>query len=186
MSQKISNHLLLEIISFGTDDISASLADCASHLGLKGPTVATWHRNFKTGKWPKNYSKTEDQQPLRPELVEKFIKSFIFSGHASKILKRLVSAKCLRNKQCFMKQHKILKRLFKKYPTLDFWLNMDFGEPKDDILLFTGKAEKYLRKKYLDFSAVDGYTPFEYTFNEPISDRPRRKRHKSLWDYYEE
>ena len=31
---------------------------------------------------------------------------------------------------------KVLKNIFKKYPNLDFWLTVDFGEPKDDILLY--------------------------------------------------
>ena len=114
MSQKISNHLLTDVIEFANQDISLSLADCAKELGLKGATLSTWHRNLKSGKWLNGYNKTEDSEPLKAELVEAFKACFTFSGSASKILRKLVTAKCLNNRSCFAKQHKILKRLFKK------------------------------------------------------------------------
>jgi len=185
MAKKISNSLLRKIISFSLSDTSASFSDCAKFLSINTGTLSSWHRKFKNLDWPKDYAKTEDKIPLDPKLVDEFVSCFVYSGHISKILKRLVVGKCLRNAACFRKQNKILKRLLKKYPNLDFWLNMDFGEPREDILLFTGKWDKHLKKKYLDFSTVDAYTPFEYKFKaQPPSGRPRRPR--SVWEYYDE
>lgn len=185
MAEKISNALLEKVVDFSSGDISASVMDCAKSLNLKGTTLASWQRNFKQGKWPLDYKRTADGTPLNPDLTTQFVNAFSFGGHASKILKKLVTPKCLHNKYCFAKQHKILKRLFKKYPNINFWLHVDFGEPRDDILLFLGKAEPQLRKKYLDFSASDDYTPFEYTFTPPPSTTPSRKRIKTIWDYYD-
>ena len=74
--------------------------------------------------------------------------------------------------------------MFKKYPNIDFWLHVDFGEPRDDMLLFLGKGEETIKKKYLDFSASDNYTPFEYNYTETPSPKPK-KRLKTIWDYYE-
>ena len=185
MSQKISNHLLTDVIEFANQDISLSLADCAKELGLKGATLSTWHRNLKSGKWLNGYNKTEDSEPLKDELVEAFKDCFTFSGSASKILRKLVTAKCLNNRSCFAKQHKILKRLFKKYPSVDFWLHVDFGDPRDDILLFIGNAEFQLKKKYMDFNAVDSYTPFEYTHTPPTTNTKKSKSRKTIWDFYE-
>jgi hypothetical protein len=183
MSKKISNSLLEEILRLGNQDLSLSLNDCSDHVGVKGTTLSTWHRNLKSGKWSSGYEKTEDGEPLIEDLVEKFKKSFAFSGSASKILRRLVTKKCLNNRSCFAKQHKILKRLFKKYPSVSFWLHVDFGDPRDDILLFIGKAEFQLKKKYLDFHAVDEYTPFTYDYTK--EDKPKKdKPPKTIWDFY--
>jgi hypothetical protein len=185
MSQKISNRLLVDIIECANRDISLSLIDCAQNLGLKGATLSTWHRNFKSGKWLHGYNKTQDSEPLKEELVNDFKNSFVFSGSASKILRRLVTSKCLNNRSCFAKQHKILKRLFKKYPSVDFWLHVDFGDPRDDILLFTGNAEFQLKKKYMDFNAVDSYTPFEYRHTPPTTNATPPKPRKTMWDFFE-
>ena len=184
MAQKISNDLLVKIIEFGAANTGSSLPDCAKSLDLNGVTLSSWHRNFKTGKWPLDYAKTADKQSLTPALATQFIEVFSFSGAANKILKRLVAPKCLKNKYCFAKQHKILKRLFKKYPNVDFWLSAHFGEPRDDILLFLGKGEHQLQKKYLDFHATDDYTPFEYTYTSPAVTEKRDVKPKTLWDYY--
>jgi hypothetical protein len=184
MSKKISNQLLRQIVAFSSKDISLSISDCADYLGVKAPTLSTWHRNFKTGKWSSDYSRTEDGEALDPSLVEEFTSAFAFSGSASRILKKLVSPKCLRNRSCFSKQHKILKRLFKKYPSVPFWLYVNFGEPRDDILLFIGNAEFQLKKKYLDFRAIDTYTPFVYNYTP--ADKPKQKNPpKTIWDFYE-
>lgn len=185
MSQKISNHLLADVIECSNQDISLSLMDCAEKLGLKGATLSTWHRNFKSGKWLHGYNKTEDDEPLKEEIVNDFKNSFAFSGSASRILRRLVTSKCLTNRACFAKQHKILKRLFKKYPSVNFWLHVDFGDPRDDILLFIGDAEFQLKKKYMDFNAVDSYTPFEYNHTPITINTPQRKSPKTIWDFYE-
>lgn len=184
MPLKISNALLREVISLHDRDISISITECASKVGVKTPTLSAWHRNLKSGKWKAGYSRTEDGEPLDGELVKKFALCFTFGGHANKILKKLVTPKCLHNKACFAKQHKILRRMFKKYPSIDFWLHVDFGEPRDDILLFLGKGEETIKKKYLDFSASDNYTPFEYNYTETPSPKPK-KRLKTIWDYYE-
>lgn len=184
MSEKISNRLLEGITEFANQDISLSLSDCAEKLGLKAATLSTWHRNFKSGKWLPGYEKTEDSEPLRVDLVEAFVGSFAFSGSASRILRKLVTPKCLTNRACFAKQHKILKRLFKKYPSVAFWLYVDFGDPRDDILLFIGKAEFQLHKKYMDFSAVDAYAPFEYTYTPLADNPPKKKAPKTIWDFY--
>tara|TARA_R110000803_G_scaffold96975_1_gene165112 strand:- start:149 stop:706 length:558 start_codon:yes stop_codon:yes gene_type:complete len=185
MSTKISNELLKNIVDFSSKDISFSISDCADSLNIKAATLSTWHRNFKTGKWPSDYSRTEDGKPLDSVLVEEFKRSFSFSGSASRILKKLVTPKCLRNRSCFAKQHKILKRLFKKYPSVAFWLHVDFGEPREDILLFIGNAEFQLKKKYMDFSAVDTYTPFEYQYTRPPAGPTPKKSPKTIWDFYE-
>ena len=186
MSQKISNHILLKAIEFSEKDISLSLLDFADTIGIKGSTFSSWHRKLKSGNWPSNYSRTEDGEPLRPELVEKFSNAFLFSGSSPRILKKLVSPKCLRNRACFAKQHKVLKKLFHKYPDVNFWLYTDFGEPRDDILLFTGKAEYQLKKKYRDFHASDNYIPFRYKYI-PLDQQPiKKKAPKKIWDFYEE
>ena len=183
MSQKISSSIIKEIIELGEADLSLSLNDCSDKLGVKGSTISTWQRNLKSGKWTAGYEKTEDGEPLAENLVEKFKKSFAFSRSSSKILRRLVTKKCLNNRSCFAKQHKILKRLFKKYPSVPFWLHVDFGDPRDDILLFIGKAEFQLKKKYIDFNAVDEYTPFTYNYTK--EDKPKKdKLPKTIWDFY--
>ena len=184
MAQKISNTLLLRAIGLCENDVSLSVGDCAAKLSLKTSTLSSWHRNLKSGKWEAGYSRTEDGEPLVLEVVKKFSQCFVFGGQASRILKKLITPKCLHNKACFAKQHKILRRLFKKYPDINFWLHVDFGRPRDDMLLFLGKGEETIKKKYLDFSAPDTYTPFEYTYTPPPSERPP-KRIKTLWDYYE-
>jgi len=186
MPQKISNHLLADVIEVAQRDISLSLADCAKELGIKSSTLSTWHRNLKSGKWLNGYNKTEDLEPLKNELVDAFKSCFAFSGSASRILRKLVTAKCLNNRSCFAKQHKILKRLFKKYPSVDFWLHVDFGDPRDDILLFIGNAEFQLKKKYMDFNAVDAYTPFEYNHTPPNINPLRIKSPKTIWDFYKQ
>jgi len=185
MSVKISNDILRKAIQFNEKDISSSIKDFAESADLKASTLSAWHRKLKKGEWPPNYSKTADGEPLEPELVEKFVNAFSFSGSSSRILKRLVTAKCLNNKYCFAKQHKILKRMFKKYPNVHFWLKADFGEPRDDILLFLGKAESGLKKKYIDFKAKDTYTSFNYTYEPTESTNPKPKKKRSFWDYYE-
>lgn len=184
MALKISNDLLREVILLHDQDISLSLTDCSSSLGVKTPTLSSWHRNVKSGKWKAGYSRTEDGKPLDSDIIQKFKECFVFGGHANKILKKLVTPKCLHNKYCFAKQHKILRRLFKKYPNIDFWRHVDFGEPRDDILLFLGKGEETIKKKYLDFSASDDYTPFKYEYTETSTPKPT-KPPKTIWDYYE-
>ncbi len=184
MSLKISNTLLKEVILLHDKDISISITECAKKVGVKTPTLSAWHRNLKSGKWKGGYSRTENNEPLDSDLVKKFSACFIFGGHANKILKKLITPKCLHNKFCFAKQHKILRRLFKKYPNIDFWRHVDFGEPRDDILLFLGNGEETIKKKYLDFSASDDYTPFQYKYIETTTSKPT-KPPKTIWDYYE-
>lgn len=181
--QKISNDLLLQVIEFSKKNISLSLRDCAKKLEIKPTTLHNWRNNFKKKKWPKNYSKTQNKEPLKEEIVEDFINCFGFSLNAASILKKMVSKKCLYDKHCYMKQHKILKRLFEKYPNIDFWLNVDFGDPKDDILFHIGKNEQNLHKKYLDFTREDSYTKFTYKY-KPEDNIPKTKSKKNLWDYY--
>jgi len=184
MSLKISNSILRQVIDLHSADVSISFTECAKEIGIKATTLSSWQRNIKTGKWSSGYSRTEDGEPLTKELVEKFSDCFVFGGKANKILKKLITPKCLHNKACFAKQHKILRRMFKKYPNIDFWLHVDFGDPRDDMLLFLGKGEETIKKKYLDFSASDDYTPFEYNYKGKPPTKPT-KRVKNLWDYYE-
>ena len=184
MAEKISNHLLRKAIAFSEKDISLSLVDFAETIDVKGSTFSSWHRKLKSGEWAPNYSKTEDGVALDPELVEKFTCSFIFSASSPRILKRLVNSKCLKNRSCFAKQHKVLKKLFLKYPDVNFWLYADFGEPRDDILFFTGKAEYQLKKKYVDFHASDKYTPFSYKYSPLLDNSPKKKIPKKIWDFY--
>ena len=70
--QKISNDLLLQVIEFSKKNISLSLRDCAKKLEIKPTTLHNWRNNFKKKKWPKNYSKTQDKEPLKEEIVEEF------------------------------------------------------------------------------------------------------------------
>jgi len=184
MSQKISNDILIKAISFSEKDISLSLLDFAETTDIKGSTFSSWHRKLKSGEWASNYSKTEDGVPLNPELVIKFSNCFRFSGSSPRILKRLVNTKCLNNRACFKKQHTVLKRLFLKYPNVNFWLYADFGEPRDDLLFFIGKAEYQLKKKYRDFHASDNYTPFSYNYTPQPDNSPKKKNPKKIWDYY--
>lgn len=184
MSQKISNDILIKAIAFSQKDISLSLLDFAETINVKGSTFSSWHRKLKSGEWPSNYSKTEDGVPLNSELVLEFSNCFRFSGSSPRILRKLVNTKCLNNSACFKKQHNILKRLFLKYPNVNFWLYADFGEPRDDLLLFTGKAEHQLKKKYMDFHASDNYTPFSYKYTPPSNPSPTKKTPKKIWDYY--
>ena len=184
MSLKISNSILKKVIDLHSADISVSVTECAKEIGIKSSTLSSWHRNVKSGKWKEGYTRTEDSQPLEKDALEKFSQCFVFGGKANKILKKLITPKCLHNKACFAKQHKLLRRLFKKYPSIDFWLHVDFGDPRDDMLLFLGKGEETIKKKYLDFSASDDYTPFEYSYKGKPPTKPT-KRVKNLWDYYE-
>lgn len=181
--QKISNSFLTSAIEVSVRNPSYSLKDCAEELKCKSTTLYNWYRNLKTGKWPKNYSKTEDQIPLDEKIVDKFISSFAFSQNSAKILKKMVTKKCLSNSFCYAKQHKILKRLFKKYPNIDFWLHVDFGEARDDILFYIGKNEQNLHRKYLDFTNKDVYTEFKYEY-KPEEASPKTKKRKNLWDFY--
>lgn len=181
--QKISNQILIDMLGCSKQDPSLSIKDCSKKLGYNHTTVYNWYRNLKSGKWEAGYSKTEDSEPLNESVVDDFVNSFSFSQNSSKILKKLVTKKCLTNSYCYAKQFKILKRLFKKYPNIDFWLNVDFGEPKDDILLYIGKAEQNLHKKFIDFTAKDGYTKFNYDY-KPKKREPRDKKKKNIWDYY--
>ena len=185
MAQKISNDLLSKIAAFSNSDPAASMADCATSLGLKAPTLYNWYRNLKSGKWPSDYAKTDDGTPLEPDIVKSFVQSFSFSHYSSKILKKLVCQKCLKNKYCFAKQHKILKRLFGRYPNVDFWLHVDLGDPREDILLWLGKGEPRIRQKFLDFTAKDSYTPFVYDYQPSGRTRRRPKKRGTPWDFYD-
>ena len=184
MSLKISNSLLRRVVDLHSADISISFSECAKEIDIKSTTLSSWHRNIKSAKWTVGYSRTADGEPLKEDLVKKFSSCFVFGGKANKILKKLITPKCLHNKACFAKQHKILRRMFKKYPDINFWLHVDFGEPRDDMLLFLGKGEATIKKKYLDFSASDDYTPFEYKYTETSAPKPT-KSPKTIWDYYE-
>lgn len=181
--EKISNNLLLEIIKISSSNPSYSLKDCCIELSYTPTTVYNWYKSLKEGKWPKNYHKTEDGEDLTPQIVDDFINGFSFSQNSSKILKRLVTKKCLLNSHCYGKQQKILKRLFKKYPNIDFWLTVDFGELKDDILFYIGKNEQNLDKKYIDFTSKDCYTKFEYNY-KPEENTPRPVKKRNVWDFY--
>jgi len=180
---KISNNLLNEITDLAKQNPSFSLKDCCLKLGYSQSTVYNWYTKLKKSIWQSGYSKTEDQQPLSQEVVDNFVHAFVFTDNSRKILKRLVSAKCLKDKHCYSKQMKVLKNIFTKYPNLDFWLTVDFGEPKDDILFYIGKNEKYIDQKYLDFTREDEYTKFEYSY-KPENKQPRDKKKKNIWDFY--
>ena len=183
--QKISNKLLLSIIELASKDASFSLKDCCKKLAYKHTTLYNWHRNLESEKWGAGYSKTEDGEPLEKETIEKFLNCFVFSNHASKILKRLLNGQCLKDRYCYAKQFKVLKSAFSKYPSVNFWLYANIGEPKDEILFYLGKNESILKKKYIDFHTEDDYTKCEYKYKEPEpNQKPFAKKKKSLWDYY--
>lgn len=181
---KISNDLLKEISCFAQQNPSFSLKDCCIKLGYMQSTVYNWYTKLKKKTWNAGYSRTEDKQPLSEEVIDDFVNAFAFTDNSRKILKRLVSAKCLQDKYCYSKQMKVLKNIYKKYPNLDFWLNVDFGEPKDDILFYIGKNEKYIHEKYLDFTKKDSYTKFEYNYKPEQKQPPKQKKKKNIWDFY--
>ena len=180
---KISNHILKEIVSASKEDPSLSLADCCETLGLNHPTVYGWQKKFKDKSWPKDYKKTEDGIALLPDNVDNFISCCTFSSKIPKILKKFADKKLLMNKYSFAKQAKILKNLFKKYPDVNFWLYCDFGEPRGDMFYYTGKGEKLLKKKFLDFNAKEEYTKITFNY-KPEKIPPKKKKKKNLWDFY--
>jgi hypothetical protein len=181
--QKICNSLLNDVIKISKSNPSSTLKECAEKAGYKSSTVYNWYTNLKTGKWPKDYNKTEDQKPLDPKIVDEFVSSFYFSNNIFKILRRLLKPNVLKDKYSIAKQSKTLKRMFNDYPNVDFWLYVDFGEPKDDLLLFLGKAKINLDKKFFEFQASDKYTEFKYEYKpEKITQRVKRK--KNIWDFY--
>lgn len=183
MAQKISNNLLKRVISHCEKDISLSIGECAQLVGLKGPTLTSWRSNLRSGKWNSSYSRTADGKPLDQKIIDKFLGCFVFGENASKILKRLVTVKCLNDPYCIGKQRKILKRLVKKYPNINFWLFANLGDPRDDMLLFLGKGESSLKKKYIDFSTELSYTQYKKT--NVTSPPPSPQRRHNLWDYYD-
>lgn len=180
---KISNDFLNAIILLARKDTSLSLKDCCKKLKYPHTRAYNWYKSLKDGKWQAGYNKTEDGQPLEEELINEFINIFVFTHNSSKILKRLVTDKCLNDRRCFSAQMKILKSIFKKYPNIDFWLSVDFGEKRDNILFYIGRHEKYIHQKYLDFTAKDKYTKFKYNY-KPKEEKPKKKTKKNLWDYY--
>ena len=128
------------------------------------------------------------QQNRRPKSIIsrcyiKIFKLFCFTENATKILKKLVSKNILLNKQLYIQQMKFLKSVYKKYPNVDFWFNVDFGEKRDSILYYIGKNEKYIHEKYLDFNRKDCYTKFEYNY-KPEKIEPKEKKKRSIWDHY--
>jgi len=181
--EKISNALLRNIINISQPNPSYSLKDCCLKAGYKSTTLYNWYRNLKEGKWQAGYSKTHDGTPLSEDVIHDFLKCFVFSHNAQKILKRLVNPKCLKDKYCYAKQLKVLKNIFSKYPNVNFWLYANLGEPKDEVLFYIGKNESNLKKKYVDFSAKDDYTKVEYKY-QPEERASQIKVKKNLWDYY--
>ena len=184
MSSKISNSVLRQIIALHSSDISIAISECALKINIPSATLSSWHNKVKIGKWKTGYTKTEDKEPLLEDNIEKFKNCFGLSGKANKILKKLLTSKTFHSKNFFEKQHVYLRRLVKKYPDINFWLYVDFGNPIDDLVMFFGKGDALIKKKYIDFSASDSYTPFEYSFTE-TSPQASEKRVKTLWDYYE-
>ena len=185
MARKISDDLLKEVIAFCDGTGTNSLTACAKKAGLKAPTLTAWHANLKSGKWAAGYSKTSDEQPLCADTIAAFLDCFAFVGIINKILKRLLSNKCLHNKFCFANQNKILGRLLKKYPDTNFWLYADFGEPVDNLLFLLGKNEPALRKKYVDFRRTEADPSIIYiTHAYPVAHiHPRMPRNP--WEFYE-
>lgn len=184
MSEKISNSILLKISELCRKDISLSINECGDLVGISGATLSRWRRNLRTGKWKSGYLKTSDGKSLTQHSIDLFDKSFVFGENCSKILSRLVTPKCLNNRECLNKQRKILKRLVKKYPNINFWLYAAFGEPRDDMLLFTGKGEATIKQKYVDFSVEYSYNQYKKTGVKPLPPLP--KRIKTTWDYYDQ
>ena len=185
MARKISNDLLKEVIAFCDGSGTNSLTVCAKKAGLKAPTLTAWHANLKSEKWPPGYSKTSDNQPLCADTISSFLDCFAFVGIINKILKRLLSNKCLHNKFCFANQHKILGRLLKKYPDTNFWLYADFGGKVDNLLFLLGKNEPVLRKKYVDFSRTEADPSIIYiTHASPVDSVPHPAP-RNPWEFYE-
>ena len=180
---KISNKFLYDCAKITAENPSYSLKDCCKSLGYSESTSYGWYKKLKDGTWSEGYSKTEDQNPLSQDAISKFLNCFVFTENATKILKKLVSKNILLNKQLYIQQMKFLKGVYKKYPNVDFWLNVDFGEKRDSILYYIGKNEKYIHEKYLDFNRKDCYTKFEYNY-KPEKIEPKEKKKRSIWDHY--
>ena len=182
--EKISNNLLSKIIDASSSNPSYSLKDCCLSLGYKHSTLYAWYRNLKSKKWASGYSKTNDGIPLDSNVIDRFLNCFEFSNNAPKILKRLLTDKCLKNRHCYAKQFKVLKNIFSKYPSVNFWLHAKLGDKKDEFLFYLGKNELDLKQKYIDFHAKDEYIKCEYNY-KPSKRTPKQKKKKNLWDYYE-
>ncbi len=181
--EKISNKILESIIHFAESNLSYSLQDCCDKLNFKYSTVYNWQKNLKSKKWKHGYDKTQDEKPLSEKIINQFLGCFQFSKNSSKILKKLLTNKCLNNKHCYIKQLKVLKNIFKKYSDVNFWLYCNLGEPKDEMLFYLGKNEDMLKKKYIDFTAKDEYIKFKQDYKpKPKKKAPKTKR--NIWDYY--
>jgi len=182
-SSKVSNQKLSSLCKCYKSDISRSLKDCCIKLNYKFDSVYSWQTKLRNETWTAGYSKTEDSIPLSQDIIDEFLESFVFSRNAVQILKKLVVHNKSKNKHFYANQMLILKRTYLKYPNINFWLTVDFGPPKEDILLFLGKAEQNLQKKFIDFTAKDKYTKFSYNY-KPEKRDPRKKKKKNIWDYY--
>jgi len=182
--EKISNSLLVKITEVSASNPSYSLKDCCLKLDRKPATLYSWYRNLRSQKWGAGYSKTSDNLPLQSDVIDKFLDCFEFSSNAPKILKRLLTDKCLKNRHCYAKQFKVLKNAFSKYPSVSFWMYAKLGDKKDEFLFYLGKNELDLKQKYIDFHAQDDYIKFEYD-HKPSKKEPKKKKKRNLWDYYE-
>ena len=157
----------------------------SKHVGLKETTLSSWHRNLKTKKWPWDYTNTSDGEPLSVDVVKVFVDNFKAVGLKSRIVKRLLNTKCLKNPTCFSRQYGVLESLLTSYPNLDFWLYADFGGKVDDLLYLRGKNEPLLRKKYCDFNRKIHYADIQFNRESSPTEPPPPSPPTTIWEFYE-
>lgn len=162
-----------------------SFKSVAKRVGVKEATLSAWHRNFKTKKWPWDYSNTSDGEALSADVVRTFVDNFKSVGLKSRIVKRLLNTKCLKNPTCFSRQYGVLESLLTSYPNLDFWLYADFGGKVDDLLYLRGKNERILRKKYCDFNRKVDYRDIQFKEEYSTAESAPPSSPTTIWEFYE-
>lgn len=182
----LCNDLLRRVNAVCKRRPNCSFKAASKTTGVKEATLSSWYRNFKTKKWPWNYSNTSDGEPLSLDVVETFVDNFQSVGLKSRIVKRLLNSKCLKNPTCFSRQYGVLESLLSSYSNLDFWLYADFGGKVDDLLYLRGKNEMALRKKYRDFNRKVIYPTIQFNKDDLPSGPPRSPRRVTPWDFYDE
>ena len=76
-------------------------------------------------------------------------------GDKKKIIERLVDIPQKGKRPFWAREMKFLKDFMEKYPSLEFWQKVTFGEKLESLLLLKGEfGEAKIKKKYLEFNYV--------------------------------
>ena len=76
-------------------------------------------------------------------------------GDKKRIIERLVNIPSKGKRPFWAREMKFLKDFMAKYPSLEFWQKVSFGEKLDTLLLLKGEyGEASVKKKYLEFLYV--------------------------------